>query len=213
MQIQLVLNGHVVDAEVDAVDLANAVVALLNGDASNRAFTEAFEEVDQKKITDGTATFLPEVPVGYERAQEQSPFLLKGTSTTFNAVRHVIRPMQNIVIKPEVNGLDDTDYHGAPGAKIYVYATVWNRNDQNEHEAEGYTRLAQNVFGKVVDEIEIPESGSVKIPSAKYAQYNDKASNRYVGYGSVYSSEHNAYVSAFNGPLVLGNPRATDAPQ
>lgn len=213
MQIQLLLNGHIVDAEINTEDLANAVVALLNGEASNRAFTEAFEEVSQKTITDGTAPFLPEVPVGYERAQEQAPFLLKGTATTYNAIRHVVRPMQNIVIKPEVNGLDDTDYHGAPGAKIYVYATVWNRNDQNEHEGEGYTRLAQNVFGKVVDEIEIPESGSVKIPSTKYAQYNDKASNRYVGYGSVYSSEHNAYVSAYNGPLLLGNPRATDAPQ
>lgn len=213
MQVQLVLNGHVVDAEVNAADLANAVVTLLNGDASNRAFTEAFEEVSQKTITDGTASFLPEVPVGYERAQEQAPFLLKGTNTTFNAVRHVIRPMQNIVIKPEVNGLDDTEYHGAPGTKIYVYAVVWNRNDQNEHEGEGYTRLAQNVFGKVLDEIEIPESGSVEIPSAKYAQYNDKASNRYIGYGSVYSSEHNAYVSGYNGPLVLGNPRKTDAPR
>lgn len=213
MQVQLVLNGHVVDAEVNALDLANAVVTLLNGDASNRAFTEAFEEVSQKAITDGTASFLPEVPVGYERAQEQAPFLLKGTSTTFNAVRHVLRPMQNIVIKPEVNGLDDTEYHGAPGTKIYVYAVVWNRDDRNEHEGEGYTRLAQNVFGKVLDEIEIPESGSVKIPSVKYAQYNDRASNRYVGYGSVYSSEHNAYVSAYNGPLVLGNPRKTDAPQ
>lgn len=213
MQVKLLLNGHVVYAEVNAVDLANAVVTLLNGNASNRAFTEAFEEVSQKTITDGTASFLPEVPVGYERLQEQALFLLKGTSTTFNAVRHVLRPMQNIVIKPEVNGLDDTEYHGAPGAKIYVYAVVWNRDNQNEHEGEGYTRLAQNVFGKVLDEIEIPESGSVKIPSEKYAQYSDKASNRYVGYGSVYSSEHNAYVSGYNGPLVLGNPRATDAPQ
>lgn len=213
MQIQLVLNGHVVDAEVDAAGLANAVVALLNNDASNRAFTEAFEQVDQKTITDGTAPFVSQVPVGYERFQEQTPFLLKGTSITFNAVRHGIRPMQGLVTTPEYNGLDDTEYHGAPGAKIYVYAVVWNRDDQNEHEGEGYTRLAQNVFGKVLDEIEIPESGSVKIPSAKYAQYNDKASNRYVGYGSVYSSEHNAYVSAYNGPLVLGNPRKTDAPQ
>ena len=213
MQVQLVLNGHVVDAEVNAVDLANAVVTLLNSDASNRAFTEAFEAVDQKTITDGTAPFMPQVPVGYERFQEQTPFLLKGTSTTFNAVRHGIRPMQELVTTPEHNGLDDTEYHGAPGAKIYVYAAVWNRNDQNEHEGEGYTRLAQNVFGKVVDEIEIPESGSVKIPSTKYAQYNDKASNRYVGYGSVYSSEHNAYVSAYNSPLLLGNPRANHAPQ
>lgn len=213
MQIQLVLNGHLVDAEVNTEDLANAVVALLNGDASNRAFTEAFEQVDQKTITDGTAPFMPEVPVGYERFQEQTPILLKGTSTTFNAVRHGIRPMQTLVTTPERNGRDDTEYHGAPGTKIYIYATAWNRDNQNEHEGEGYTRLAQNVFGKVLDEIEIPESGSVKIPSAKYAQYNDKASNRYVGYGSVYSSEHNAYVSAYNGPLVLGNPRRTDAPQ
>ena len=38
MQVQLVLNGHVVDAEIDATTLANAVVALLNGDASNRDF-------------------------------------------------------------------------------------------------------------------------------------------------------------------------------
>ena len=213
MQIKLVLNGHLVDAEVNIEDLANAVVTLLNGDASSRAFTEAFEEVSQKTITDGTASFLPEVPVGYERAQEQTPFLLKGTSITFNAVRHGIRPMQQIVSTPQFNRLDDTEYYGAPGTKIYVYAVVWNRDDQNEHEGEGYTRLAQNVFGKVLDEIEIPESGSVKIPSAKYAQYNDKASNRYVGYGSVYSSEHNAYVSGYNGPLVLGNPRKADAPQ
>ena len=82
MQIQLLLNGHLVDAEVDATDFADAVVALLNGDASNRAFTEAFEEVDQKTITDGTAPFMSQVPVGYERFQEQTPFLLKGTSIT-----------------------------------------------------------------------------------------------------------------------------------
>lgn len=117
MQIQLVLNGHVVDAEVDAVDLANAVVALLNGDASNRAFTEAFEAVDQKTITDGTATFMPQVPVGYERFQEQTPFLLKGTSITFNTVRHGIRPMQELVTTPEHNGRDDTEYHVHQGLR------------------------------------------------------------------------------------------------
>lgn len=207
MQVQFVLNGHVVDAEVDAVDLANAVVALLNGDASNRAFTEAFEAVDQKTITDGTAPFVPQVPVGYERFQEQTPFLLKGTSITFNAVRHGIRPMQELVTTPEYNGLDDTEYHGAPGTKIYIYATAWNRTDTNEYESDGFTRLAQNVYGKVVDEVEIPESGVVKLTSAKYAQYNDRNKNKFVGYGAVYSAEHNAYVSGYNGPLALGNPR------
>ena len=207
MQIQLVLNGHVVDAEVNAVDLANAVVTLLNGDASNCAFTEAFEEVSQKTITDGTASFLPEVTVGYERAQEQAMFLLKGTSTTFNAVRHVLRPMQELVTTPEHNGLDDTEYHGAPGTKIYIYATTWNRTDTNEYEADGFTRLAQNVFGKIVDEVEIPESGVVKIPAAKYSQYGDRDKNKFVGYGTVYSAEHNAYVSGYNGPFALGNPQ------
>lgn len=207
MQVQLALNGHVVDAEVNAADLANAVVALLNGDASNRAFTEAFEAVDQKTITDGTASFLSEVPVGYERFQEQTPFLLKGTSTTFNAVRHGIRPMQELVTTPRYNGLDDTEYHGAQGAKIYVYATAWNLDDRNEYEADGFTRLAQNVFGKVVDEVEIPESGVVKIPAAKYAQYDDRSKNKYVGYGTTYSAEHNAYVSGYNGPFALGNPQ------
>lgn len=207
MQIQLLLNGHLVDAEVDATDFADAVVALLNGDASNRAFTEAFEEVDQKTITDGTAPFMSQVPVGYERFQEQTPFLLKGTSITFNAVRHGIRPMQGLVTTPEYNGLDDTEYHGAPGAKIYVYATAWNLDDRNEYEADGFTRLAQNVFGKIVDEVEIPESGVVKIPSAKYSQYDDRDKNKFVGYGTVYSAEHNAYVSGYNGPFALGNPR------
>lgn len=207
MQVQLVLNGHVVDAEVDAVDLANAVVALLNGDASNRAFTEAFEAVDQKTITDGTAPFMPQVPVGYERFQEQTPFLLKGTSTTFNAIRHGVRPMQQLVTTPQYNGLDDTEYHGAPGTKIYIYATAWNLTDTNEYESDGFTRLAQNVYGKVVDEVEIPESGVVKIPAAKYAQYDDSSKNKYVGYGTWYSAEHNAYVSAYNGPFALGNPR------
>lgn len=212
MQVQLVLNGHVVDAEVNAVDLANAVVTLLNGDASNRAFTEAFEQVDQKTISDGTAPFMSEVPVGYERFQEQTPFLLKGTSTTFNAVRHGVRPMQELVTTPQYNGLDDTEYHGAPGAKIYIYATAWNRDDRNEYEADGYTRLAQNVFGKVVDEVEIPESGVVKIPAAKYAQYDDRSKNKYVGYGTTYSAEHNAYVSGYNGPFALGNPQG-NSPQ
>lgn len=207
MQVKLVLNDHVVDAEVNEVDLAYTVVALLNGDASNRAFTEAFEQVDQKTITDGTAPFMSEVPVGYERFQEQTPFLLKGTSITFNAVRHGIRPMQELVTNPEHNGLDDTEYHGAPGTKIYIYATTWNRDDRNEYEADGYTRLAQNVFGKVVDEVEIPESGVVKIPSAKYSQYDDRDKNKFVGYGIVYSAEHNAYVSGYNGPFALGNPR------
>lgn len=207
MQIQLGLNGHLVDAEVDAASLADAVVALLNGDASNRAFTEAFEAVDQKTITDGTAPFMSQVPVGYERFQEQTPFLLKGTSITFNTVRHGIRPMQGLVTTPEYNGLDDTEYHGAPGAKIYVYATAWNLDDRNEYEADGFTRLAQNVFGKVVDEVEIPESGVVKIPAAKYAQYNDSSKNKYVGYGTTYSAEHNAYVSGYNGPFALGNPQ------
>lgn len=212
MQIQLVLNGHVVYAEVDAASLANAVVALLNGDASNRAFTEAFEQVDQKTINDGTAPFMPEVPVGYERFQEQTPFLLKGTSTTFNAVRHGIRPMQTLVTTPERNGRDDTEYHGAPGTKIYIYATAWNRDDRNEYESDGFTRLAQNVYGKIIDEVEIPESGVVKIPAAKYAQYDDRSKNKYVGYGTVYSAEHNAYVSGYNGPLALGNPQG-DSPQ
>lgn len=207
MQVKLVLNDHVVDAEIDTTDLANAVVALLNGDTSNRAFTEAFEAVDQKTITDGTAPFMSQVPVGYERFQEQTLFLLKGTSITFNAVRHGIRPMQGLVTTPEYNGLDDTEYHGAPGAKIYIYATTWNRDDRNEYEADGYTRLAQNVFGKVVDEAEIPESGVVKIPAAKYAQYGDSSKNKYVGYGTTYSAEHNAYVSGYNGPFALGNPR------
>ena len=202
MQIQLLLNGHLVDAEVDATDFADAVVALLNGDASNRAFTEAFEEVDQKTITDGTAPFMSQVPVGYERFQEQTPFLLKGTSITFNAVRHGIRPMQGLVTTPEYNGLDDTEYHGAPGAKIYVYATAWNLDDRNEYEADGFTRLAQNVFGKIVDEVEIPESGVVKIPSAKYSQYDDRDKNKFVGYGTVYSAEHNAYVSGYNLSLI-----------
>ena len=192
MQIQLVLNGHLV---------------LLNGDASNHAFTEAFEAVDQKTITDGTAPFMPQVPVGYERFQEQTSFLLKGTSTTFNAVRHVIRPMQTLVTTPERNGRDDTEYHGAPGTKIYIYAWVWNNNNRNEFESDGYTRLAQNVYGKVVDEIEIPESGVVKIPSAKYLQYVDESKNKRVGYGTVYSAEHNAYVAGYNGPLALGNPQ------
>lgn len=212
MQVQLVLNGHVVDAEVNVVDLANAVVALLNGGASNRAFTEAFEAVDQKTITDGTAPFMPQVTVGYECFQEQTPFLLKGTSITFNAVRHVIRPMQEIVTTPERNGLDDTEYHGAPGTKIYIYATAWNRTDTNEYESDGFTRLAQNVYGKVVDEVEIPESGVVKIPSAKYLQYVDESKNKRVGYGTVYSAEHNAYVAGYNGPFVLGNPQG-DSPQ
>lgn len=212
MRVQLLLNGHVADAEVDVVDLANAVVTLLNGDASNRAFTEAFEEVDQKTINDGAAPFVPEVPVGYERFQEQTPFLLKGTSITFNAVRHGIRPMQTLVTTPERNGLDDTEYHGAPGTKIYIYATAWNLDDRNEYEADGYTRLAQNVFGKVVDEIEIPESSVVKIPSAKYLQYVDEAKLKRVGYGTVYSAEHNAYVAGYNGPFVLGNPQG-DSPQ
>ncbi len=207
MQIQLGLNGHLVNAEVDAADLANAVVALLCGDASNRVFTEAFEEVDQKTITDGTAPFMSQVPVGYERFQEQTSFLLKGTSITFNAVRHGIRPMQEIVTTPQYNGLDDTEYHGAPGTKIYIYATAWNRDDRNEYEADGFTRLAQNVFGKVVDEVEIPESGVVKIPAAKYAQYDDRSKNKYVGYGTTYSAEHNAYVSGYNGPFALGNPQ------
>ena len=209
MQIQLVLNGHVVDAEVDAVDLANAVVALLHGDASSRVFTEAFEAVDQKTITDGTASFLPEVPVGYERFQEQTPFLLKGTSITFNAVRQGIRPMQELVTTPEHNGLDDTEYHGAPGAKIYIYAIAWNRDDRNEYESDGFTRLARNVYGKVVDEVEIPESGVVKIPAAKYAQYDDRSKNKHVGYGTAYSAEHNAYVSGYNGPFALGNPQGS----
>lgn len=208
MQVQLVLNGHVVDAEVDAVNLANAVVTLLNGDASNRAFTEAFEAVDQKTITDGTAPFMPQVPVGYERFQEQTPFLLKGTSITFNAVRHGIRPMQELVTTPEHNGLDDTEYHGAPGTKIYIYATAWNRTDTNEYESDGFTRLAQNVYGKVVDEVEIPESGVVKIPAAKYAQYDDSSKNKYVGYGTAYSAEHNAYISGYRGPNALGNPQS-----
>lgn len=212
MQIKLVLNGHLVDAEINTEDLTNAVVALLNGDASNLAFTEAFEAVDQKTITDGTAPFMSQVPVGYERFQEQTPFLLKGTSITFNAVHHGIRPMQELVTTPQYNGLDDTEYHGAPGAKIYIYATAWNRNDRNEYEADGYTRLAQNVFGKVVDEIEIPESGVVKIPSAKYLQYVDESKNKRVGYGTVYSAEHNAYVAGYNGPFVLGNPQG-DSPQ
>lgn len=211
MQIKLVLNGHLVDAEINTEDLTNAVVALLNGDASNLAFTEAFEAVDQKTITDGTAPFMSQVPVGYERFQEQTPFLLKGTSTTFNAVRYGIRPMQELVTTPQYNGLDDTEYHGAPGAKIYIYATAWNRNDRNEYEADGYTRLAQNVFGKVVDEIEIPESSVVKIPSAKYLQYVDESKNKHVGYGTVYSTEHNAYVAGYNGPFVLGNPQG-DSP-
>lgn len=209
MQIQLVLNGHVVDAEVDAVDLANTVVALLNGDASNRAFTEAFEAVDQKTITDGTAPFMPQVPVGYERFQEQTPFLLKGTSIIFNAVCHGIRPMQELVTTPEYNGLDDTEYHGAPGTKIYIYATAWNRTDTNEYESDGFTRLAQNVYGKVVDEVEIPESGVVKIPAAKYAQYNDSSKNKYVGYGTTYYAEHNAYISGYRGPKALGNPQSS----
>lgn len=209
MQVQLVLNGHVVDAAVNAVDLANAVVTLLNGDASSRAFTEAFEAVDQKTITDGTAPFMPQVPVGYERFQEQTPFLLKGTGITFNAVRHGIRPMQELVTTPEHNGLDDTEYHGAPGTKIYIYATAWNRDDRNEYEADGFTRLAQNVFGKIVDEVEIPESGVVKIPSTKYSQYNDRDKNKYVGYGTWYSVEHNAYVAAYNGPFTLGNPQGS----
>ena len=207
MQVQLVLNGHVVDAEVNAADLANAVVALLNGDASNRAFTEAFEAVDQKTITDDTAPFMPQVPVGYERFQEQTPFLLKGTSVTFNAVRHGIRPMQELVTTPEHNGLDDTEYHGAPGTKIYIYATAWNRDDTNEYESDGFSRLAQNVYGKVVDEVEIPESGVVKIPAAKYSQYDDRDKNKFVGYGTVYSAEHNAYVPGYNGPFALGNPQ------
>lgn len=212
MQIQLVLNGHVVDAEVNIEDLANAVVTLLNGESSNRAFTEVFEKVGQKTINDGTAPFMPEVPVGYERFQEQTPFLLKGTSTTFNAVRHGIRPMQTLVTTPERNGRDDTEYHGAPGTKIYIYAWVWNNNNRNEFESDGYTRLAQNVYGKVVDEIEIPESGVVKIPSAKYLQYVDESKNKRVGYGTVYSAEHNAYVAGYNGPLALGNPQG-DSPQ
>lgn len=207
MQIQLVLNGHLVDAEVNIEDLTNAVVTLLNGEASNRAFAEVFKQVDQKTINDGTAPFMPEVPVGYERFQEQTPFLLKGSSTIFNAVRHGIRPMQTLVTTPERNGLDDTEYHGAPGTKIYIYATAWNRDDRNEYEADGYTRLAQNVFGKVVDEVEIPESGVVKIPAAKYAQYDDRSKNKYVGYGTTYSAEHNAYVSGYNGPFALGNPQ------
>lgn len=209
MQVQLLLNGHIVDAEVDTVDLANMVVTLLTGDASNRAFTEVFEAVDQKTITDGTAPFMPQVPVGYERFQEQTPFLLKGTSITFNAVHHGIRPMQELVTTPQYNGLDDTEYHGAPGAKIYIYAWVWNRNDRNEYEADGYTRLAQNVFGKVVDEVEIPESGVVKIPAAKYAQYDDSSKNKYVGYGTAYSAEHNAYISGYRGPNALGNPQSS----
>lgn len=212
MQVQLVLNGHVVDAEIDTADLANAVVTLLNGDASNRAFTEAFEAVDKKTITDGIAPFMPQVPVGYERFQEQTPFLLKGTSIAFNAVRHGIRPMQGLVTTPEHNGRDDTEYHGAPGAKIYIYATAWDRDDRNEYESDGFTRLAQNVYGKVVDEVEIPESGVVKIPAAKYAQYDDSSKNKYVGYGTVYSAEHNAYVAGYNGPLALGNPQG-DSPQ
>ena len=211
MQIKLVLNGHLVYAEVNTEDLANAVVALLNGDASNRAFTEVFEAVDQKTITDGTAPFTPQVPVGYERFQEQTPFLLKGTSITFNAVRHVIRPMQTLVTTPERNGRDDTEYHGAPGTKIYVYATAWNLDDRNEYEADGFTRLAQNVFGKIVDEVEIPESGVVKIPAAKYAQYDDRSKNKYVGYGTAYSAEHNAYVSGYNGPFALGNPQGNSS--
>lgn len=212
MQIQLLLNGHIVDAEVDTVDLANVVVTLLTGDASNRAFTEVFKAVDQKTITDGTAPFMPQVPVGYERFQEQTPFLLKGTSITFNAVHHGIRPMQELVTTPQYNGLDDTEYHGAPGTKIYIYAWVWNNNNRNEFESDGYTRLAQNVYGKVVDEIEIPESGVVKIPSAKYLQYVDESKNKRVGYGTVYSAEHNAYVAGYNGPFVLGNPQG-DSPQ
>ena len=211
MQIKLVLNGHLVYAEVNTEDLANAVVALLNGDASNRAFTEVFEAVDQKTITDGTAPFTPQVPVGYERFQEQTPFLLKGTSITFNAVRHVIRPMQTLVTTPERNGRDDTEYHGAPGTKIYVYATAWNLDDRNEYEADGFTRLAQNVFGKIVDEVGIPESGVVKIPAAKYAQYDDRSKNKYVGYGTAYSAEHNAYVSGYNGPFALGNPQGNSS--
>ena len=207
MQVQLALNDHVVDAEVNAADLANAVVALLNGEASNRAFTEAFEEVSQKTITDGTASFLPEVPVGYELFQEQTPFLLKGTSITFNAVRYGIRPMQELVTTPEHNGLDDTEYHGAPGTKIYIYAIAWNLTDTNEYESDGFTRLEQNVYGKVVDEVEIPESGVVKIPAAKYAQYYDSSKNKYVGYGTAYSAEHNAYIYGYNGHNALGNPQ------
>lgn len=209
MQIQLVLNGHVVDAEVNTEDLANAVVTLLNGEASNRAFTEAFEKVGQKTINDGTAPFMPEVPVGYELFQEQTPFLLKGTSITFNAVRHGIRPMQELVTTPEHNGRDDTEYHGAPGTKIYIYATAWNRTDTNEYESDGFTRLAQNVYGKVVDKVEIPESGVVKIPAAKYAQYDDSSKNKYVGYGTAYSAEHNAYISGYRGPNALGNPQSS----
>lgn len=211
MQIQLMLNGHLVNAEVNAEDLADAVVTLLNGDASNRAFTEVFEAVDQKTITDGTAPFMPQVPVGYERFQEQTPFLLKGTSITLNTVRHGIRPMQELVTTPEHNGLDDTEYHGAPGTKIYIYATAWNRDNRNEYESDGFTRLAQNVYGKVVDEVEIPESGVVKIPSAKYSQYADRDKNKLVGYGTVYSAEHNAYVSGYNGPFALGNPRRSSS--
>lgn len=211
MRVKLVLNGHLVDAEVNAADLVNAFLTLLAGEDSNRAFTEAFEEVDQKTINDGTAPFMPEVPVGYERFQEQTQFLLKGTSITFDAVRHGIRPMQQLVSTPQFNGLDDTEYHGAPGAKIYVYAWAWNNNNRNEYEADGYTSLAQNVFGKVVDEIEIPESGVVKIPSAKYSQYNDLDNNKRVGYGTVYSTEHNAYVAGYNGPYALGNPHGSRA--
>lgn len=209
MRIQLVLNGHLVDAEVNTEDLANAVVTLLNSNASNRAFTKAFEAVDQKTITDGTAPFLPQVIVGYERFQEQTPFLLKGTSITFNAVRHGIRPMQKLVTTPEHNGLDDTEYHGAPGTKIYIYATAWNRTDTNEYESDGFTSLAQNVYGKVIDEVEIPESGVVKIPAAKYAQYDDRSKNKYVGYGTAYSAEHNAYISGYRGPNALGNPQSS----
>ena len=211
MRVKLVLNGHLVDAEVNAADLVNAFLTMLDGEDSNRAFTEAFEEVDQKTINDGTAPFLPEVPVGYERFQEQTQFLLKGTSITFDAVRHGIRPMQQLVSTPQFNGLDDTEYHGAPGAKIYVYAWAWNNNNRNEYEADGYTRLAQNVYGKVVDEIEIPEGGVVKIPSAKYSQYNDRDNNKRVGYGTVYSDEHNAYVAGYNGPYALGNPHGSSA--
>lgn len=209
MQIQLLLNGHIVNAEVNTEDLANAIVTLLNSEVSNRAFTEAFEQVDQKTINDGIAPFMSEVPVGYERFQEQTPFLLKGTSITFNAVRHGIRPMQELVTTPEHNGLDDTEYHGAPGTKIYIYATAWNRTDTNEYESDGFTRLAQNVYGKVVDEVEIPESGVVKIPAAKYAQYDDRSKGKYVGYGTAYSAEHNAYISGYRGPNALGNPQSS----
>lgn len=212
MNIKLNLNGQLVDADVDAIDLAKSIIELLQGTSSNTAFIESFSEVtatgnerfsSEGKIKDITASDLAiNVPKGYTLAKTPKYFRLKGTNKVFSASEYEITVDNLKDVTSGAYGYDNK-FAGISNAKAVIYIKSPYRTKFTEEDTKKLRKVipmdnyADNHFAELMD-VTLNAEGSITINAQDpvYKEWLDKRGYNVV-IGAVYDENSNTYTATF----------------